>query len=118
MVEGGEQSTMHGVRCWKVWAQGFGSGWAGIMRYGAAASQLSLKSDAGIDDVRALPPGCCLWIDHLVLILSTVECAARLSTSNKTDAVSEVAVLRGGCRRHVLDASHHQLLGTGGPNQR
>ncbi|KAK9915973.1 hypothetical protein WJX75_006795 [Coccomyxa subellipsoidea] len=33
--EGGEQSTMDGIRCWKVWAQGFGSGWAGIMRYGA-----------------------------------------------------------------------------------
>ena len=33
--EGGGQSTMDGIRCWKVWAQGFGSGWAGIMRYGA-----------------------------------------------------------------------------------
>jgi len=35
LTDGGEQSTMYGVRCWKVWAQGFGSGWAGIMRYGA-----------------------------------------------------------------------------------
>lgn len=33
--EGGGQTTMDGIRCWKVWAQGFGSGWAGIMRYGA-----------------------------------------------------------------------------------
>jgi hypothetical protein len=33
--EGSGQSTMDGIRCWKVWAQGFGSGWAGIMRYGA-----------------------------------------------------------------------------------
>jgi MFS family permease len=33
--DGGEQSTWYGITCWKVWAQGFGSGWAGIMRYGA-----------------------------------------------------------------------------------
>lgn len=31
----GEQTTWYGITCWKVWAQGFGSGWAGIMRYGA-----------------------------------------------------------------------------------
>lgn len=33
--ESGAQSTLYGICCWKVWAQGFGSGWAGIMRYGA-----------------------------------------------------------------------------------
>lgn len=33
--EGGTQSAWYGMCCWKVWAQGFGSGWAGIMRYGA-----------------------------------------------------------------------------------
>lgn len=27
--DGGEQSTWYGITCWKVWAQGFGSGWAG-----------------------------------------------------------------------------------------
>lgn len=27
--DGGEQSTWYGIACWKVWAQGFGSGWAG-----------------------------------------------------------------------------------------
>ena len=36
-AEGGEQSTAFGLRCWKVWAQGLGSGWAGIMRYGESA---------------------------------------------------------------------------------
>ena len=33
--ETGIQSTWYGIRCWKVYAQGFASGWAGIMRYGA-----------------------------------------------------------------------------------
>ncbi|CAK0757688.1 hypothetical protein CVIRNUC_002561 [Coccomyxa viridis] len=33
--ESGIQSTWYGIRCWKVYAQGFASGWAGIMRYGA-----------------------------------------------------------------------------------
>jgi len=33
--DSGAQNWGYGVRCWKVWAQGFGSGWAGIMRYGA-----------------------------------------------------------------------------------
>ena len=33
--EAGEQGWVHGLTCWKVWAQGFGSGWAGILRYGA-----------------------------------------------------------------------------------
>lgn len=33
--EVGEQHWTHGITCWKVWAQGFGSGWAGILRYGA-----------------------------------------------------------------------------------
>ena len=27
--DSGEQTTMDGIRSWKVWAQGFGSGWAG-----------------------------------------------------------------------------------------
>jgi hypothetical protein len=31
----GAQSWLYGIRSWKVYAQGFGSGWAGIMRYGA-----------------------------------------------------------------------------------
>ena len=31
----GHQHWTHGLTCWKVWAQGFGSGWAGILRYGA-----------------------------------------------------------------------------------
>jgi hypothetical protein len=36
MVKGiGAQSMLDGICCWKVYAQGFGSGWAGIMRYGA-----------------------------------------------------------------------------------
>ncbi len=33
--ETGDQHWTHGLTCWKVWAQGFGSGWAGILRYGA-----------------------------------------------------------------------------------
>jgi hypothetical protein len=33
--ESGAQSTWYGITCWKVYAQGFASGWAGIMRYGA-----------------------------------------------------------------------------------
>ena len=33
--ETGIQSTWYGIGCWKVYAQGFASGWAGIMRYGA-----------------------------------------------------------------------------------
>ena len=33
--ESGIQNTWYGIRCWKVYAQGFASGWAGIMRYGA-----------------------------------------------------------------------------------
>lgn len=31
----GAQNWLYGIKCWKVYAQGFGSGWAGIMRYGA-----------------------------------------------------------------------------------
>lgn len=31
--EGGEQSTWYGITCWKVWAQGFGSGWAGVLAF-------------------------------------------------------------------------------------
>lgn len=31
----GAQGWWYGVRSWKVWAQGFGSGWTGIMGYGA-----------------------------------------------------------------------------------
>lgn len=33
--ETGDQHWTYGLTCWKVWAQGFGSGWAGILRYGA-----------------------------------------------------------------------------------
>ena len=33
--ESGIQSTWYGITCWKVYAQGLASGWAGIMRYGA-----------------------------------------------------------------------------------
>lgn len=33
--EVGIQNTWYGISCWKVYAQGFASGWAGIMRYGA-----------------------------------------------------------------------------------
>ena len=35
--DGADQSTWYGVTCWKVWAQGVGSGFAGIMRYGDGA---------------------------------------------------------------------------------
>lgn len=31
----GGQKWTYGLICWKVWAQGIGSGWAGILRYGA-----------------------------------------------------------------------------------
>ena len=34
-AETGAQGWWYGVRSWKVWAQGFGSGWTGIMGYGA-----------------------------------------------------------------------------------
>lgn len=30
----GEQHWVHGITCWKVWAQGLGSGCTGILRYG------------------------------------------------------------------------------------
>ena len=33
--DSGIQSTWYGITCWKVYAQGLASGWAGIMRYGA-----------------------------------------------------------------------------------
>ena len=33
--ESGIQNTWYGITCWKVYAQGLASGWAGIMRYGA-----------------------------------------------------------------------------------
>lgn len=33
--DSGVQSTWYGITCWKVYAQGLASGWAGIMRYGA-----------------------------------------------------------------------------------
>lgn len=33
--ESGTQNTWYGITCWKVYAQGLASGWAGIMRYGA-----------------------------------------------------------------------------------
>lgn len=33
--ETGEQGWWDGPRNWKVWAQGFGSGWGGIMGFGA-----------------------------------------------------------------------------------
>lgn len=34
-TDGVEHSISYGMRCWKVWAQGLASGFAGIMRYGA-----------------------------------------------------------------------------------
>lgn len=34
-TDGAEHSIAYGMRCWKVWAQGLASGFAGIMRYGA-----------------------------------------------------------------------------------
>lgn len=33
--ESGVQDSSYGLLCWKVWAQGFGSGLIGIARYGA-----------------------------------------------------------------------------------
>lgn len=31
----GEQGVSYVLKCWKIYAQGLGSGWAGILRFGA-----------------------------------------------------------------------------------
>jgi hypothetical protein len=59
--DGGEQSTWYGITCWKVWAQGFGSGWAGEWSLKGWCCEPML--DAAACSLAALLPCCGLSAD-------------------------------------------------------